>query len=84
MSITRSIIGSFLFGLGVMGIVWFFRNLMIPRVKKAMFYLKTKEWIIIVWNIIFIVGGMYIYSDFERLPLVALVVGLLAGLYISR
>lgn len=80
----KIILGSFLFGLGTMGTVWFLRNLFQRRMNQALFYQKTNPFIIIIWNIILIIGGLGLYSDFDRIPIIALLLGLIIGWSVSR
>ncbi len=84
MQFLKSILGSIFFGLGIMGTVWFLRNLFRRRTNQAMFFRKTSPGIIIFWNLVLLIGGYALYSSFEKIPLLALFLGLLVGWSVSR
>lgn len=77
-------VGSAIFAFGIAFWVWFFRNLLRPRHNRARLFVETNVFIIIVWNIIWITLGLWIYPAPHTIPLIALIVGLILGWKISR
>lgn len=77
-------IGSAVFAFGISFWVWFFRNLGRPRFNRAKLFVETNIFIIIIWNIIWVAIGIWIYPVPESIPLIGLIVGLILGWRISR
>lgn len=80
----RLLLGSSIFAFGMAFWVWFFRNLGRPRLHKAKLFVETNAFIIIIWNIIWVAVGLWIYPGAETIPLIGLIVGLILGWRISR
>lgn len=80
----RAIFGSIIFGLGTMGTVWFLRNLLRRRMRQARFYRESNPIVVFIVNLILLIGGLWIYSDFERIPFLALFLGAFLGWGMSR
>lgn len=76
-------VGSITFAFGVAGIVWFIRNLFRSRINRARGFYEHK-FLFLAISIIFIIGGLWIYSNFQLMPLIGFLVGILIGWWISR
>jgi hypothetical protein len=73
-------IGSIIFALGIAGSVWFIRNLFRGRTHRAKGF-SEHPFLYFVIIVIFVVGGLWIYSDFEKIPLIPVLGGILIGLF---
>lgn len=80
----RVLIGSAIFALGVAGAVWFVRNLFRGKAKRAMALDRTNTIMMIIFILAFIIGGMWIHSNFTLIPLIGLIVGVVFGWIVSR
>jgi hypothetical protein len=77
----RVFVGSIVFALGVAGIVWFIRNLLGGRTRRALGFSKH-PFLYLVITIIFAMGGLGIYSGFEKIPLIPVLGGIIIGLFV--
>jgi hypothetical protein len=77
----RVFVGSIVFALGVAGIVWFIRNLLGGRTRRALGFSKH-PFLYLVITIIFVIGGLWIYSGFEKIPLIPVFGGILIGWFV--
>ncbi len=76
-------IGSAMFALGVAGVVWFIRNLFRGRTRQALGFSERRfKYLILI--VAFLISGLWMFSDFERTPLIGLLAGILLGWFISR
>jgi len=79
----RGWVGSILFAFGVAGLIWWIRNLFRGRMEQAMGF-SEHPILYFVIAVIFIISGLWIYSDFKSIPLIGLVVGILLELLILK
>ena len=79
----RGWVGSILFAFGVAGLIWWIRNLFRGPLMRAIGFSKHPILYFVI-AVIFIIGGLWIYSDFKSIPLIGLVVGILLELLILR
>lgn len=77
-------VGSAVFAFGIGFWVWFFRNLARPRFNRAKLFVETSGVVIIIWNIIWVAVGLWIYPVEGTVPVIGLIVGLIFGWRISR
>jgi hypothetical protein len=77
----RVFVGSIVFALGVAGIVWFTRNLLGGPTRRALGFSKH-PFLYLGVIIIFVIGGLWIYSGFEKIPLIPVFGGMLIGLFV--
>ncbi len=75
-----NILGAFLVGFGIMGIVWIIRSFYKPRSNLAKKIGPALKGIIVIFSLIAMMGGWYIYSNFGRIPIGGLALGLLLGI----
>ena len=75
-----TILGSFLVGFGIMGIVWFVRKLFRPRTDETTAKTIRIRWIIFASSLILCACGWYIYSGFGKMPLGGLFLGFILGI----
>jgi hypothetical protein len=73
-------VGSILFALGVAGIVWFLRNLLGGQTHRPLGFTKHSVLYGVV-TIILVIGGLWIYSGFETIPLIPVFGGIVLGLF---
>jgi hypothetical protein len=71
-------VGSIVLALGVAGIVWFIRNLVRGRTRRALGFSKH-PFLYVAIIIIFVIGGLWIYSGFETIPLIPVLGGIIIG-----
>ena len=71
-------VGSIVLALGVAGIVWFIRNLVRGRTRRALGFSKH-PFLYFAIIIIFVIGGLWIYSGFETIPLIPVLGGIIIG-----
>lgn len=76
--------GSGIFAFGIFCWTWFLRNAFKRRMNKAMLYTKYHPLILIVWNIAWVILGLWVYPIEKTVPLIPLILGIVFGLYISR
>jgi hypothetical protein len=76
--------GSILFAIGISFWVWFFRNLFRDRLNRAKLFVETNSLIIISWNLVWVIVGLWIYPIPKTIPLLGLIAGLMLGRSISR
>jgi len=74
----RGWVGSIVFALGVAGIVWFIRNLGRDRNRRALGFSKH-PFLYFAIIIGFVIGGLWIYSGFERIPFIPVLGGIIIG-----
>ena len=74
-------VGSVVFALGVAGIVWFIRNLVRGRTRRA-FVFSKQAFLYFAIAIVFVIGGLWIYSGFETIPLIAVLGGIIIGWFL--
>ena len=77
-------VGSIMFALGVAGAIWFVRNLFRSRTMRAMAFDRTNTFMMIIFILAFIIGGMWIHSNLTSIPLIGLIAGVVIGWIISR
>jgi hypothetical protein len=73
-------IGIFLLGLGMMGIVWFFRQLFKPKIIQRANKIISLKWILLVLSLISSAGGWYVYSGFGKIPVGGVALGVILGI----
>jgi hypothetical protein len=73
-------VGSILFALGVAGIVWFLRNLLGGQTHRSLGFSKHSGLYGAV-TILLVIGGLWIYSGFETIPLIPVFGGIVLGLF---
>jgi hypothetical protein len=71
-------VGSIVFALGVGGIVWLIRNLVKGRTRQGLGFSKHL-FLYFAIIIVFIIGGLWIYSGFETIPLIPVLGGIIIG-----
>jgi hypothetical protein len=74
-------VGSIVFALGVAGIVWFIRNFARGRTRRA-FRFSNHPFLCFAIIIVFVIGGLWIYSGFETIPLIAVLGGIIIGWFL--
>lgn len=77
-------IGSLIFGFGVFSWTWFIRNALKERFFRAMGYKKVHPLIYIICNTTLVVVGLYIYPKEKFIPFWPLIIGIIAGIWVSR
>jgi hypothetical protein len=80
----KTYVGSIIFAIGVAGIIWLIRNFLRPYHAKALFYTRNPPFIIFLVILVFIIGGLGVYSNFEKVPLIGLLLGVFIGWFVSR
>ena len=75
----RIIIGSLFFAIGVVGVIWFIKNLFRDKFNRPMLFSHINPVILLFIIVILILGGLWIFSDFKEIPLI----GLFAGIIIA-
>lgn len=76
-------VGSTVFAFGIAGIVWFIRNSFRCRANRVLAFHEHK-FLFLAISIIFIIGGLWIYSSFQLIPSIGFLAGILIGWWISR
>jgi tetratricopeptide (TPR) repeat protein len=76
-------IGSAIFALGVVGLIWWIRNLFRGQTMRAIGFSKHPI-LYFGTSIILIAAGLWVHSDFRLIPLIGLFAGILVGWLISR
>ncbi len=76
----HNILGSFLVGFGIMGIVWILRSFFKHKSNQAKKIGPTVKWLIVLLSFSAMAGGWFIYSNFRKIPLGGLALGLLLGI----
>ena len=76
-------IGSIFFAIGVIYWVAFLRTLRRPILQKPVLFNRNK-FIIIFWNLFWVIAGLLIYPIPKTIPLLGLIFGIIVGWYISR
>lgn len=79
-----NLLGAFLIGFGIMGMVWFVRKLFRRRTPQTTAKEIRIRWIILIVSLFFFAGGWYIHlyiqSGNSRIPLAGLVLGFILGI----
>jgi len=75
----QNILGSFLVGFGIMGIVWILRSFFRPKTNQSEKFGLAIKWLIVFLSLIAMTGGWYIYSSLGKIPVGGLALGLVLG-----
>jgi hypothetical protein len=84
MSSFRIYIGSIIFAIGVAGMIWLIRNFFRPYYNKALLYTRNPPFILFLIMLGFVIGGLGVYSNFQKVPLIGLFVGIFIGWFCTR
>jgi hypothetical protein len=74
-------VGSVVFALGVAGLVWYIRNLVRGRTGRA-FRFSNHPLLCVATIIVFAIGGLWIHSGFETIPLIPVLGGIIIGWFL--
>ena len=76
----NEIVGSFLVGFGIRGVVWFIRRFFRSSSETDQRTKSVEKGIILILSLIAVAGGWFVYSRFEGIPLGGLALGLVLGI----
>jgi hypothetical protein len=74
------ILSVFLFGLGIMGIVWFVRTFLRKSTIGPIAENPLFRWIICIVCVAFLLGGWSLYSSFGKIPIGGVALGAILGI----